>query len=109
MTIYAASATDKGRRFYGSTRVTSLSVRRIVILGILQSKGWVEMEKIQQGVTKAATNPDFSEALFEADKVSEILPELFALKKLEYIMLATFKYKNGGYEEHAPTGMTFRY
>lgn len=110
MTIYAAACTDKGRNFYRSDRATTLSLRRLVMLGVLQGDGWQSLDNIASRIDKAYSEADknMQYELYEGWRSSEILRDLFDLAKLDYVVLATYKSaRTGEVYEYKPHGMQF--
>lgn len=116
MTIYAATATEKGRRFYQSENADKLSVRRVVVLGILQGKGWHDMRtilsRLEEAYDRYSTMPDVQDitnTLFGyAKNYEEITNDLRGLETIEYIEIARYRYKDGRLATNAPVGMVFR-
>lgn len=109
MTIYAAAITSKGKNFYRSDKIQTLSLRRLVMLGVLQGDGWHTLEKIAERVERVYQEADRKTQydLYEGWRTSEILRDLFDLKRLEYVTLATYKSRFGQLFEYKPHGMQF--
>lgn len=109
MTLYAATTTSKGRSFYQSDRVTTLSLRRLVMLGVLQSKGWVKVATIAERIDIAYNNSSKQDKLelYPGWRTSEIYRDLFDLAKLEYVDIAMYKAPTGQLFTHKPHGMMF--